>query len=248
LDTIIRFFGEFFMSGNSNPNWVLILGAGIGAAGAIAAAVIGLSKPPDKPTEKPIPTISGDQNPQINGNNNTVINNNTPPTSQRQQLIPSPPTSQRQQLIPSPPTSQPPQLIPSSPTPQPPQLIPTDSSTRRSKKQETKPLQSPSPTSTSPPTPHVPLLPEPPDKDFVTIIGSYDKQEDAKMWGEKIKGGNPDLDIQVFVPSKNSNYAVSAAFSSSEEEAMKICRIARSRGIAKDAYVSSASNSYMPCS
>lgn len=177
------------------------------------------------------PTLSGDRGKQTNGGGGSITINNggTPPLTQ-----------------------QPPQPGSSQTTPQPPQPIPSDPSTGHSQppNPNPQPLPNPTPPITPPPnpTPPVPLLSQLPNKEFVTIIGSYDKQEDAKKWGAKIKGENPDLDIQVFVPSKNSNYAVSALFSSSKEDAMVVCRTVRNKGIAKDAYVSSSSNPYMPCS
>jgi hypothetical protein len=234
------------MSGNPTPNWVLIFVAGIGAAGAVVASIVGLSKPPDKPsvTENPSQSIVGNENQQISGARDIIINNNSIPSPpsppQPPQPILSQPTLQPPQPILSQSTPQPPQPILSQPTLQPPQPILTASPSIRLETPEAN--LSPWVGST-----HVLLLTELPNKDFVTIIGSYDKQEDAETWGEKIKGENPDLDIKVFVPSKNSDYAVSAAFSSLKEEAMQICRKVRSRGIAKDAYVSSSSNSYMPC-
>lgn len=110
-----------------------------------------------------------------------------------------------------------------------------------------------SPPITSPPTP----TPNPslnpnssasPDTDFFTIVGSYLNQEEARVRADEIQKNNPDLNIQVFERYQNSSYyAVMAASWTSRATALEICRIARRRGIAQDAYVWSFSNSVIQC-
>jgi hypothetical protein len=80
------------MSSNPTPNWVLIVVSGIGAAGVIIAAVIGLSKPPEgKTTATPIsspPVISIDN---TNNNGSGAINKgNGSPTPTQPGTVGSP--------------------------------------------------------------------------------------------------------------------------------------------------------------
>jgi hypothetical protein len=130
------------------------------------------------------------------------------------------------------------ETVQSNPTPIP---IPTQPSSPsvRNEKEDEKPTSSPAQSSSSSASS---------DGSFFTIVGSYQNPEEARVRAKEIKSNNPDLNMQVFNPYQGSSYyAVMAATWTSKEKAMEICSIARRKGIARDAYVWSFSNSYIPC-
>ncbi|NEP00480.1 MAG: hypothetical protein F6K58_17715 [Symploca sp. SIO2E9] len=85
-------------------------------------------------------------------------------------------------------------------------------------------------------------------RNFLTIVGSYQNKEEARARQTEIQKNNPDLEIQVFPPYKeNPYYGVMASSWTSREKALEICRIAKKRGIAPDAYVWTFSDPYITC-